>query len=154
MKLQENPGDVVSSAQVGHKSDEAIIGGTSEPTLEYEQLRRRVRTNTQEMWNYVNNEMTKMWTVAKKTVPELGPQMDQVMGMVSENKRALLNDIDTMQGIDGYEKWRHKESASLSDLVQRRLKYLQNPEDCGTARKLVCRLNKVCSSGITSFRFG
>lgn len=45
--------------------------------------------------------------------------------------------------VDGYSKWREKESAELSDLVQRRIAFLQTPSDCSNARKLVCNLNKV-----------
>lgn len=48
---------------------------------------------------------------------------------------------------DGYEHWRHVEAKQLSDLIQRRLHYLQNPADCSTAKKLVCRLNKGCGYG-------
>lgn len=58
--------------------------------------------------------------------------------------RALLKDIATLGELDGYAGWRLKEAAELSDLVQRRLYYLQNPADCKTAKKLVCNLNKVC----------
>lgn len=54
-----------------------------------------------------------------------------------------MTDIDTLMEVDGYAAWREKEASDLSDLVQRRLDYLQNPEDCGSARKLVCNLNKV-----------
>jgi glycoprotein 6-alpha-L-fucosyltransferase len=54
-----------------------------------------------------------------------------------------MMDIDTLSEVDGYAAWREKEAAALSDLVQRRLDYLQNPVDCGSARKLVCNLNKV-----------
>jgi len=57
--------------------------------------------------------------------------------------RSLLGDLDELKKIDGYDSWRVHESKALSDLVQRRLEYLQNPEDCSKARKLVCRLNKV-----------
>lgn len=87
-----------------------------------------------------------MWQGVKKVAPDMGPKLDEVMAMVTEHKRALMNDIDTMQTLDGYEDWRQKESEALSGLVQRRLNYLQNPEDCSQARKLVCRLNKVCAS--------
>jgi glycoprotein 6-alpha-L-fucosyltransferase len=48
---------------------------------------------------------------------------------------------------DGYEYWRQIESKKLSELVQKRLQFLQNPPDCGTARKLICRLNKGCGWG-------
>lgn len=64
----------------------------------------------------------------------------------TENKqccRALVKDLVTLGDIDGYASWRLKEAAALSDLVQRRLHHLQNPEDCKTAKKLICNLNKV-----------
>jgi glycoprotein 6-alpha-L-fucosyltransferase len=57
--------------------------------------------------------------------------------------RSLIADLDTLSEVDGYAAWREKEASDLSDLVQRRIDYLQNPEDCSTARKLVCNLNKV-----------
>lgn len=56
--------------------------------------------------------------------------------------RTLLNDFDQMASNDGYEGSRHKESRDLSDLVQKRLHYLQNPPDCSVARKLVCKVRK------------
>lgn len=61
--------------------------------------------------------------------------------------RSLMNDLEFMKVNDGYERWRHIESKKLSDLIQRRLHYLQNPADCSTAKKLICRLNKGCGLG-------
>lgn len=142
LRLQQQPGAGDSASLISSRASSAA----GEPSLEYEMTRRRVRSNTQEMWNYVNNEMTKMWQNVKKLAPDMGPKMDDVMNLVSEHKRALLNDMDKLQTLDGYENWRHKESDALSGLVQRRLQYLQHPDDCSTARKLVCRLNKVCVS--------
>lgn len=111
--------------------------------MEYENLRRRIQSNTNEFWNFVNSELTKVWQKAKPFVPELGQQIDDIMILAGEHKRSLVNDLDKLRNLDGYEKWRHAESEALSDLVQRRLTYVQNPKDCGTAKKLVCRLNKV-----------
>lgn len=48
---------------------------------------------------------------------------------------------------DGYENYRHKESKDLSDLIQKRLHFLQNPPDCSVAKKLVCKINKGCGYG-------
>lgn len=45
--------------------------------------------------------------------------------------------------LDGHQEWRQMEAANVSDVVQRRLYYLQNPPDCKEARKLICNLNKV-----------
>lgn len=149
-KLDEKPTKSFSSA-VHHRRmnggagilSEVIVTNGMQPTLEYEQLRRRIRSNIMEMYNYVGTEFTKLWKKSAE-IPDLGDDyMERVMQMTTEQKRALLNDMDEMQRIDGYEQWRRQESESLSDLVQRRLTHLQNPEDCSKARKLVCRLNKV-----------
>lgn len=124
-----------------------LIGRTSieEPTLEYEQLRRRIRSNTEELWNFINSEVTKVKKSLKSIdQPQITKQLDGMLGLAAEHKRSLISDIKRMQEVDGYEMWRMKESLALSELVQKRLTHLQNPEDCSTAPKLVCRLNKVC----------
>lgn len=122
--------------------NEIIISNGLTPLPEYEQLRRRIRSNILEMYNYVGSEITKIWK-NHPTVPDLGEYVDKVMQMTTEHKRSLMNDMDHLEKLDGYEQWRRTEAESLSDLVQRRLKHLQNPENCSTARKLICRLNKV-----------
>lgn len=116
---------------------------TNEPTLEYEQLRRRVRTNTQESWNYFSTELGKIRKRVATDLPDLAEEIQNILQMGVEHKRSLLYDIDRMTSVDGYEHWRYREAENLSDLVQRRLYYLQNPKDCKNARKLVCKLNKV-----------
>lgn len=52
-----------------------------------------------------------------------------------------------MTKLDGYESFRHREAAELSNLVQKRFHHLQNPPDCAKARKLVCKINKGCGYG-------
>lgn len=129
-------------------------GGDSnaEPSLEYEQLRRRIYTNTQEMWRYVQHEVLQLRKTIGQTLvasgaggidAKLAKQMDDIVSMGAELKSTLLNDMDHMREVDGYEAWRKRESEALSDLVQRRLIGLQNPESCSSRQKLVCRLNKV-----------
>lgn len=118
-----------------------------EPSYEYEKLRRRVYSNTQEMWNYVHSEMIKLKKSLSPGDLKVTKQIDNMLDVTAEHKQSLLNDLDQLTEVDGYEAWRYKEASDLSDLVQRRLHYLQNPENCGKAQKLICRLNKV-SSGL------
>lgn len=143
-KLNQKPSKSWGSSQRRFNGviNEIIVSNGMSPTAEYEQLRRRVRSNLLEMYNYVGSELKKIWK-NNPVVPELGDHVNKVMEMTAEHKRSLINDMDHLQKIDGYEQWRRTEAESLSDLVQRRLKYLQNPKDCGAARKLICRLNKV-----------
>nr|CAD7413454.1 unnamed protein product [Timema poppensis] len=61
--------------------------------------------------------------------------------------RYLKNELSVMGEIDGFSAWRENEAIKLSDLVQRRLKFLQNPPSCDKAKKLVCSLNKKCGYG-------
>lgn len=112
-----------------------------EPSIEYERLRRRVQQNIQEMWNYLSSELSKIKDKTENT--EVLEEVEKALNLGAEHKRSLLYDMEQMRLVDGYEQWRHKEAKALSDLVQRRLHYLQNPEDCQHARKLICKLNKV-----------
>lgn len=143
-KLDEKPSKSFGSPlrRFNGIANEVIVTNGMTPTAEYELLRRRIRSNIGEMYNYAGSELTKIWK-NHASVPELGEFIDKVMQMANEHKRSLLNDMDQLQKIDGYEQWRRNEAESLSDLVQRRLTHLQNPKECSRARKLVCRLNKV-----------
>lgn len=145
-KLEEKPSKLNRFNGI---ANEVIVTNGMTPTNEYEQLRRRIRSNIGEMYNYVGSELTKLLK-NHNLVPEIGENIERIMQMTTDHKRSLVNDMDQLQKIDGYEQWRRNEAESLSNLVQRRLKYLQNPEDCSKARKLVCRLNKVSETIITS----
>lgn len=68
----------------------------------------------------------------------------KMKNMIDEHYRSLLKDISNLAEVDGHSTWRQQESENLSNLVQKRLKHLQNPSNCAKARKLVCDLNKVC----------
>lgn len=143
-KLEQKPSKSFSNPlrQFGGLVSEVIVTNGMTPTVDYEQLRRRIRSNILEMYNYVGTEIIKLLK-EHASVPELGDRIEKVIQMTTDHKHSLINDMDHIQLIDGYEQWRRNEAESLSDLVQRRLKHLQNPEDCDKARKLVCRLNKV-----------
>uniref|UniRef100_A0A1I8M9H5 Alpha-(1,6)-fucosyltransferase n=1 Tax=Musca domestica TaxID=7370 RepID=A0A1I8M9H5_MUSDO len=128
------------------KQDAPVPFGSpsNEPTLEYELLRRRIQTNIAEIWNFFSNELGK---IRKQVDPNMKEDINSVLIMGAEHKRSLLSDMERLHQLDGYEAWRHQEAKDLSDLVQRRLRYLQNPPDCGKAKKLVCKLNKGCGYG-------
>ncbi|XP_030760021.1 alpha-(1,6)-fucosyltransferase [Sitophilus oryzae] len=123
------------------------INSKEEPNTQYEQLRRRIYTNTKEFWFYIHSYLLDIQKKANDIAPEIVDTVNQVLSLGSEHKRSLLHDIEQLAEVDGYEDWRFKESQDLSNLIQERFKHLQNPEDCDTARKLVCNLNKGCGYG-------
>ncbi|KAG4072532.1 hypothetical protein HA402_004621 [Bradysia odoriphaga] len=95
------------------------------------------------MWNYVNSEMNKLKKFVSPGNVKFSVQIDAIINTAAEQKNSLLHDLGQLAEVDGYAAWRIKEASELSDLMQRRLYHLQNPEDCGTAQKLVCPLEVV-----------
>ena len=61
--------------------------------------------------------------------------------------KVISSDLSRLAETDGHTSWRKKEAKDLSDLVQARIRALQNPEDCDSAKKLLCSLNKGCGFG-------
>uniref|UniRef100_A0A1B6CPN6 Alpha-(1,6)-fucosyltransferase n=1 Tax=Clastoptera arizonana TaxID=38151 RepID=A0A1B6CPN6_9HEMI len=118
-----------------------------EPSLQYEKLRRRLKMGVNEMWYFINSQVKQILKHSKELPPNVISRLNHVLEEGVEHKRSMLKDVQTLGEIDGYASWRVKEAAVLSDLVQRRLRYLQNPKDCSTARKLICNLNKGCGYG-------
>ncbi|KAG6455896.1 hypothetical protein O3G_MSEX009472 [Manduca sexta] len=112
------------------------------PTEEYENLRRRIHSNTKELWYYVSHELGKLIHEENKE-----EKIQAILDQVADRKRSLISDEEKLPELDGYHEWRQMEAANVSDLVQRRLHYLQNPPDCREARKLICNLNKGCGFG-------
>ena len=55
----------------------------------------------------------------------------------------VRGDLSELAHSDGWGEWRRREAALLTDLMRRRLDYLQNPADCASAKKIVCDLTVV-----------
>ncbi|XP_050344252.1 alpha-(1,6)-fucosyltransferase [Nymphalis io] len=120
----------------------AFLHNGGGPTEEYENLRRRIYSNTKEIWYFINHELTKL---VKDDVQS--EKLQAILDQAADRKRSLLSDQQKLPELDGYHEWRRTEAANVSDLVQRRLKYLQNPADCRESRKVICNLNKGCGFG-------
>ncbi|XP_072402052.1 alpha-(1,6)-fucosyltransferase [Diabrotica undecimpunctata] len=123
------------------------INPKEEPNSQYELLKRRIFSNTKELFYFLNSALQDLQKKSGEVAPEMLDSVNYLITMGNEHKRSLLYDIEQLAEVDGYSAWRQKESAALSSLVQERFNYLQNPADCDSARKLVCNLNKGCGYG-------
>lgn len=120
----------------------------SGPSIEYEELRRKIRNDIQETWYYVNSELNKVKKYTDDFVLEKrDKEIDDAVKNIFEHKKELMIDLDRLEKFDGHKDWREQEAKDLSDLVQRRFLHLQNPSNCDKAKKLVCSLNKGCGFG-------
>ena len=114
------------------------------PSLQLEITRRRASKELREMWYYLSAEVTKINKLLGSSLKE---RLTGMLDNFADIHRALSNNLDKINNQDVLLTWRQQEQAKLSKLVQNRLRRLQNPGDCNSARKLLCNLNKGCGYG-------
>ncbi|XP_038075325.1 alpha-(1,6)-fucosyltransferase-like [Patiria miniata] len=139
---QDNyPGDAAAAAQVSC----SVSGSSNGLSSQEEKLRRRIHNGVVEIWYYLKAELKKIKMMS--TSEKVKEKVDQVLEDAGHQQRSIIVDIYNLSRVDNKTVWRANEAKSLSDLVQRRFHYLQNPKECSTAQKVVCNLNKGCGYG-------
>ena len=105
--------------------------------------------DSNEIWWYIRSqiELANEKFVGPNGNQELALWLNQTLIETQHHQQALLLDLEHMSEVDGHSDWRLQEAKDLENLVQKRLKTLQNPKDCLSAKKLLCHLNKVCGYG-------
>ncbi|XP_031449247.1 alpha-(1,6)-fucosyltransferase isoform X3 [Phasianus colchicus] len=144
---------------------------------DHEILRRRIENGAKELWFFLQSELKKLKNLEgselqrriDEFLSDLGHQeritvaisvllvnsqkkILELIKYTTLNKylspyRSIMTDLYYLSQTDGAGDWREKEAKDLTDLVQRRITYLQNPKDCSKAKKLVCNINKGCGYG-------
>jgi len=132
-----------STGDVRENIDENVDVENEGPSKEYENYRRRAFRDTQELWFFARSKLEGL----SKDKIKLEQKIPEILSEIETREQAVLSDLELMKENDGHDDWRKQESQDLSDLVQARLRYLQNPPNCDSARKLVCNLNKGCGYG-------
>ena len=149
-RINEKDNEISNSQNVDKHTIEIKVHGNNElseevakvingPTKEYELARRRIFRDVNELWWYVR---AKLGTGLNNNNKELTQLLNKTLVETQHRHGTILSDLNELSDVDGFKSWREKEAKDLSDLVQRRLHALQNPKDCSTAKKLVCKLNK------------
>ncbi|XP_051954497.1 alpha-(1,6)-fucosyltransferase [Xyrauchen texanus] len=114
------------------------------PGRDQEELRRKVENGVRELWYFIRSEIQKLSHV---NPTERQKQTDMLLQDLGHQQRTIMTDLYQLSQVDGAGEWREKEARDLSSLLQNRISYLQNPQDCSKARKLVCNINKGCGYG-------
>ncbi|UYV70737.1 FUT8 [Cordylochernes scorpioides] len=109
--------------------------------LDGEIVRRRVENGVREMWYRTQSELLKLNSSSNSR------QVGLALAQLADHKRTILEDLRSYSHLELMDDWRRREAQELSDLLQKKFHYLQNPPDCNTAKKLVCNLNKGCGYG-------
>ncbi|KAM3918065.1 alpha-(1,6)-fucosyltransferase isoform 1-T2 [Leptodactylus fuscus] len=111
---------------------------------DHEILRRAIENGAKEFWYFVQSELKKLKHLDRN---ELQRHVDELLTDMGDQQRSVMTDLYYLSQTDGAGDWREREAKDLTDLVQRRIAYVQNPKDCSKAKKLVCNINKGCGYG-------
>jgi len=136
----------LSNKKLKNLQDEYLKAKDSDSKLSInrEKLRRRISNQLQEMWFSVSGHVK----ILERMVSEAGRQdFHKFLDTFRELQQITELDFNEFFSMDGAQNIRDKLADELSNIVQKRLYNLQHPENCDSARKLVCSLNKGCGYG-------
>ena len=122
----------------------SIVEVQSEPTKEYELARRRLHRDINEFWWVIK---TNLETLIKDDNQDTDKLNHNSIVDGQERHAAMMAILEEISEVDGFKSWRERENKELSNLLQSRILFLQNPENCSTAPKLFCKFNKLCGFG-------
>ncbi|XP_022644027.1 alpha-(1,6)-fucosyltransferase-like isoform X1 [Varroa jacobsoni] len=134
---------VVQAFTNGNPIDPSNVFSTA-PPKDYEVYRRRAENDIRELWFFARSQLDKLIRHAKEISKDT---LKALREGIYERHMAALIDMDAMRLRDGYERWRRGEAQALHTAVMDRIRTLQNPADCFSAKKLICTLNKGCGYG-------
>eukprot|EP00057_Strongylocentrotus_purpuratus_P016333 XP_011670807.1 PREDICTED: alpha-(1,6)-fucosyltransferase-like isoform X1 [Strongylocentrotus purpuratus] len=64
-----------------------------------------------------------------------------------EEQKHIVSGNNTLRQVDGHSSWKQDELKKLSNVIQQRLYFLQNPPDCTKAKKILCTFKKTSGFG-------
>ena len=112
-----------------------------------EYLRRRVENGVQQFWFYQRaqfEELVKTYSSDMKLLNVI----NQLKESATDYNVVLMGDLQHLSFADGDGVKRKAEITKLSNSIQHRLNYIQNPSSCFSAKKLSCQLVlKICGLG-------
>lgn len=152
-KLQKQARGNMSTGVLDSLSQQTLNMLLADKTKLYELLKERklhelrMEKSIREMWWYVRDRVAMLDSgqkVAKETVESVREQYD-IMRWHFNNLRDVGNSDSPVQLNWAY--WQKNMSQEMTKLMEKRLNYLQNPQDCKSAKKLVCEVAKTCGFG-------
>ena len=116
---------------------------------EHELLRRKLENGIQQFWYHQRSQFKEMIDSKYLSDASLNSMTD-IQDAAASHYRVTMADIHKLASADGSEILRKAELDELSDVIQHRFQYVQNPANCSTSKRLVCILmpNK-CGYGCT-----
>lgn len=107
----------------------------------------RTEKSMRELWWYIRDRVGRLERgekIAEETLASAREQYFVMRWQLNELKGVSVSDSPTQ--LNWYY-WQRSLSQEMTELMEKRLDYLQNPPDCTQAKKLVCEVAKTCGFG-------
>ncbi|XP_019723499.1 alpha-(1,6)-fucosyltransferase [Hippocampus comes] len=147
LRIPEGQADVGSLAAGRLRSLEDQLTRAKQKIHTFQKLTGDGKPSSDELAGSRTSKYERAYFLKKKKKNERQKYAETLLTDLGNQQRSIMADLYYLSQADGVGEWRMKEAKDLSDLVQNRITYLQNPPDCGKARKLVCNINKGCGYG-------
>ena len=117
---------------------------------ERKRLELRVENTVKEMWLYTNGRL-KDAEIELRASTYLNASLKSMKAHYQSLRKHFSKLSATNSEFEPYQLnwkyWQRNISLELKSLIRKRIEHLQNPFDCKTAKKLVCRVAKSCGFG-------
>ena len=131
-----------------HVLDYRNLNDIYTPLKKRKQYELRVEKTTRELWWYVRNRLNRMDKNSRT-------YLNVTLNIVNQYYNSLRLRYDELESVSpdsdpfqlNWKYWQRNISHELTSLMERRIRYLQNPPDCEAAKKLVCHVAKACGFG-------
>uniref|UniRef100_A0A914XAV5 GT23 domain-containing protein n=1 Tax=Plectus sambesii TaxID=2011161 RepID=A0A914XAV5_9BILA len=145
-RLGEKPTDILGKIQPA-----GAVYQVAHLSPQHDQLRRKVENGVLELFFHYSSQLRRLTKTARdagpQNIPETEKAFKNAIDSTSAHFYALMADAQKLGEVDGAGTLRDRRLQNLTNLMQKRIKALQNPPDCANARKLLCNLNKGCGFG-------
>ena len=144
--------DVTQRLQTLPRNDQKQQTGSLDESFgisnrQHEYLRRTVENGMQEYWYYIRTQFETIVKVYPNNT-QLHAFMNKLKDVTFQHHGILMSDLSRLSAADGDEKKRRAELDELSDIIQKRFDYIQNPANCTGVKKAMCTLVlRVCGFG-------
>ncbi|VDK81492.1 unnamed protein product, partial [Cylicostephanus goldi] len=95
----------------------------------------------------LENRIWEVFYYMHRKMQELPISHSSVVNRTEDQLISLLATAANFSEIEGAGAWRKKSLQAVTNTIQQKIRRMQNPEDCRTAKALVCNLDKECGFG-------
>lgn len=132
------------SKKFNQTKKEFISISENKDNMTFEILHRRISNQIREMWFHISSVKKKLEKkISKSDLKEFSKHFDDF----GELQRITAKNFEDLLRFVNLEEIRDQTANELSAVIQKRLHKLQHPEDCKTAKKLLCTLKNSCGYG-------